>query len=189
MMPTLINDFVPWLPDRPDVERAWLASARRGDTLAAAELLQWYLRSNWLAADEVREAVEAGIKEVVQSVALSALGVAGEQSQGKSPKVNVLMFFRGTHMEGRRGVKPGVDDRVKLLTIHGVGLLSAQDLEHALQANGSEDPRVHHVEARLMERAAKKFKGVSSSICRDYVRASFKNANWHAGPDASFVRA
>lgn len=188
-MPTNINDFLPWLPDRPDLERAWLASARRGDTLAAAELLQWYLRDNWLAAEDVREAVETGIKTVVQNVALSALGVSEKQSRGKSPKVNALMFFRGTQMEGRRGVKPNVNDRVRLLTIHSVGLLTEKDLDGALAATGSEDPRVHHVEARLMERVAKTFKGVGSQACREYVHASFKSANWSAGADASFVRA
>jgi len=171
-MATDLESFLPWLPDRPEVERAWLDAARNGDAIAAAELLQWYLRGNgWLAAEDVREAVQHGARDVMQAASLAVIGPA----QGKSPKVHALMYFQGTTTKGKPGPKAQPDDRLRLLAIHGVGLLSANAIADARRAIATQDPRVYQVEAYLLKHVGKLFKGSSVEARREYIHASFPN--------------
>ena len=178
-------DPVQWELDRSCKERELLARAHSGDDVAATELLFWYSKFGSMSAPDVQEAIEEGIRDVMQSV----VAATSLPNARHGAEVQPLMYF------GNRSRKPGPKSTRALLEMrHAFGVsLTMDDLrkglttEWAKKTKSSAKPRlekedwpqtVGEVEGELVAYVINSFKNATEDDARRYVRDSFPWIEW-----------
>lgn len=167
-------------------QRALLAQAfdqkgkKAAATIAAAELLRWYVRFGHMDAPEAQAAIEDGIERVMLKVARAAMEVKSRV------EIKPLDFFESKTDAGRGGPKKaGVKQKLlELRAAHGDYLTEA-DMREVLTTNGGRSLPRHKwpssldiIEDTLTAHLVGAYSDVPAEQRRAFVRESFPNIPW-----------
>lgn len=165
------------------------------DPIAAARLVLLYASCTSLSAPEVQEALDEGVREVMQAIAMKSA------NPGASAIVNPLNFFglegtTGPNAEKSRAIidfrrameipLTEQDARIALTKEYGQeGKQRTRSLKELDEVDRQEWPEtVEDVEIYLIDYVCKRlFKKVDEEVARAYVRESFPWIPWDQGEE------